>query len=226
MQTDEFLGRVQHKAHLATLGKAMRATRATLETLAERLGPDETRHLAAQLPHEIQLFLADAGMPMPEQILVCDHVQRRFQYRITTPIFTHHRGTIDVIDLEDGTCLVVYSTEADPRTMAPTQAALAQASGGSVRLLVNLRISASAWPCESCSCSMTSIGIATDPPRAPRRSIGNNIRSSLRMWSSSSAASSLKVSARPDATDGLAACTRSTLRAASTSGGRSRRSAA
>ena len=53
-----------------------------------------------------------------EQILVCDHVQRRFQYRITTPIFTHHRGTIDVIDLEDGTCLVVYSTEADPRTMA------------------------------------------------------------------------------------------------------------
>jgi uncharacterized protein (DUF2267 family) len=67
MQTQEFLGQVQNKAHLATLGEAMRATRATLETLAERLGPDETRHLAAQLPHEIQLFLADAGMPMPER---------------------------------------------------------------------------------------------------------------------------------------------------------------
>ncbi len=67
MQTQEFLGQAQNKAHLATLGEAMRATRATLETLAERLGPDETRHLAAQLPHEIQLFLADAGMPMPER---------------------------------------------------------------------------------------------------------------------------------------------------------------
>ena len=67
MQTQEFLGQVQNKAHLATLGEAMRATRATLETLAERLGPDEARHLAAQLPHEIQLFLADGGTPMPER---------------------------------------------------------------------------------------------------------------------------------------------------------------
>jgi uncharacterized protein (DUF2267 family) len=67
MQTEEFLGQVQNKAHLATLGEAMRATRATLETLAERLGPDETRHLAAQLPHEIQLFLADTGMSKPER---------------------------------------------------------------------------------------------------------------------------------------------------------------
>ena len=55
---------------------------------------------------------------MPEEILVNDDVQRRFQYRITAPMFTHHRGTIDVIDLGDDTCLVVYSTDADPRTMA------------------------------------------------------------------------------------------------------------
>ena len=59
-----------------------------------------------------------AGIPMPEEILVCDHAQRRFQYRLTVPMFQHHRGTIDVIDLHDGTCLVVYSTEADPRAMA------------------------------------------------------------------------------------------------------------
>ncbi|MEX0848241.1 MAG: SRPBCC family protein [Ilumatobacteraceae bacterium] len=59
-----------------------------------------------------------SGMPMPEEILVCDDTIRRFQYRITAPIFKHHRGTIDVIDLGDDTTLVVYSTEADPRTMA------------------------------------------------------------------------------------------------------------
>ena len=58
------------------------------------------------------------GIPMPEEILVCDHTQRRFQYRLLTPIIQHHRGTIDVLDLGDDTCVVVYSTECDPRAMA------------------------------------------------------------------------------------------------------------
>ncbi|MEI8238475.1 MAG: SRPBCC family protein [Actinomycetota bacterium] len=65
------------------------------------------------------IFLA-SGMAMPEEILVIDDAQRRFQYRITAPIFRHHRGTIDVIALADDECMVVYSTEADPRTMALT----------------------------------------------------------------------------------------------------------
>ena len=59
-----------------------------------------------------------SGMKMPEEILVRDSIERRLQYRITAPIFAFHRGTIDVIDLGDGTCEVVYSTDADPRTMA------------------------------------------------------------------------------------------------------------
>ena len=61
-----------------------------------------------------------SGMSMPETILVHDHVQRRFQYQITAPIFSFHRGSIDVLDLGDGTCAVVYTTDADPRTMALT----------------------------------------------------------------------------------------------------------
>jgi hypothetical protein len=63
-------------------------------------------------------IVTDAGLPIPEEILVVDGEQRRFQYRISAPPFRHHRGTIDVIDLEDETTLVVYSTEADPRAMA------------------------------------------------------------------------------------------------------------
>jgi hypothetical protein len=59
-----------------------------------------------------------AGFDLPEEILVQDDVQRRFQYRLDMPVIAHHRGTIDVIDLGDGTCLAVYATEADPRTMA------------------------------------------------------------------------------------------------------------
>jgi hypothetical protein len=67
-----------------------------------------------------RVIVLGSGMPLPEEILVIDDVQRRFQYRITAPIFKHHRGTIDVVDLGDDTSLVVYSTEADPRTMALT----------------------------------------------------------------------------------------------------------
>ncbi len=63
-------------------------------------------------------IITGAGIPMPEEILVRDDTQRRFQYRLKVPMFSHHRGTIDVIDLGDETCLVVYSTEADPRAMA------------------------------------------------------------------------------------------------------------
>ncbi len=59
-----------------------------------------------------------SGLALPEEILTRDPIQRRFQYRITVPIFRDHRGTIDVIDLGDETSLVVYSTDADPRTMA------------------------------------------------------------------------------------------------------------
>ncbi len=67
-----------------------------------------------------RIITLGSGLPMPEEILVRDETRRRFQYRITAPMFKHHRGTIDVIDLGDDTCLVVYSTEADPRTMALT----------------------------------------------------------------------------------------------------------
>jgi uncharacterized protein (DUF2267 family) len=99
MQTDEFLGQVQNKAHLATLGEAMRATRATLETLAERLGPDDTRHLAAQLPHEIQLFLSDAGLPVPERFSLDEFLLRvcareGIDLRVSTD---HARAVFDVL---------------------------------------------------------------------------------------------------------------------------------
>lgn len=59
-----------------------------------------------------------AGLPMPERLLTVDPSQRRLQYRITAPMFREHLGTIDVHDLEDGTSLVVYSTDADPAALA------------------------------------------------------------------------------------------------------------
>jgi len=59
-----------------------------------------------------------SGISLPEQIVTDDPLQRRFQYRITAPIVREHLSTLDVIDLGDGTSLVVYAVDADPATMA------------------------------------------------------------------------------------------------------------
>jgi hypothetical protein len=61
-----------------------------------------------------------SGIPMPEEILVNDPVLRRFQYRLDVPVVAFHRGTIDVLELDDGSCVVSYQTDCDPRTMALT----------------------------------------------------------------------------------------------------------
>lgn len=57
MQYRDFLGQVQHRARLADQQEALRATRATFETLAERLSGGEAHDLAAQLPRELGCFL-------------------------------------------------------------------------------------------------------------------------------------------------------------------------
>ncbi|GAA0643770.1 DUF2267 domain-containing protein [Salarchaeum japonicum] len=63
MKHDEFVGEVQHRAELPSRGRAIRATRAVLTTLGERLQPNEASDLAAELPLEIDYFLhnADSG---------------------------------------------------------------------------------------------------------------------------------------------------------------------
>jgi uncharacterized protein YndB with AHSA1/START domain len=65
-----------------------------------------------------RIITTRAGLPLPEEILENDPLQRRLRYRITAPLFAFHQGTVDVIDLEDGTCLAVYTTVCDPPTMA------------------------------------------------------------------------------------------------------------
>lgn len=74
--------------------------------------------VACQVEGTMRVITTGAGLPMPEQIVLRDDTQRRFQYEITAPIFQKHRGTIDVIELADDECLVVYSTDCEPRAMA------------------------------------------------------------------------------------------------------------
>jgi hypothetical protein len=59
-----------------------------------------------------------SGIPMPEELVTIDPLLRRFQYRITVGLFREHLSTIDVLDLDDGTSLVVYGVDAEPSMMA------------------------------------------------------------------------------------------------------------
>ena len=63
MDYDEFTGQVQHRLELSSTGQAVRAIRAVLTPLGERLQEGEATDLAGPLPMEIDQFLlqADSG---------------------------------------------------------------------------------------------------------------------------------------------------------------------
>lgn len=79
MDHDEFIGRVQQRAQLGSRGEAERATRATLETVGERISDGAADNLAAQLPQEIGEHLrrvASTQAGTGERFSVDDFFQR------------------------------------------------------------------------------------------------------------------------------------------------------
>lgn len=60
MNFDEFTGEITHRLELAGTGETLRAIRATLTTLGERLQEGEAKDLAANLPMEIDRYLTEA----------------------------------------------------------------------------------------------------------------------------------------------------------------------
>lgn len=61
MQFHEFIGKVQARAKLPSEASALKITRATLETLGERLLDEHAHQLASQLPSELGHHLEDRG---------------------------------------------------------------------------------------------------------------------------------------------------------------------
>ena len=57
MEYNEFITHVQSLAQSNSRAEAERATRATLETIKERIAADEAKELAAQLPQELSSYL-------------------------------------------------------------------------------------------------------------------------------------------------------------------------
>jgi hypothetical protein len=72
----------------------------------------------AKVDGTTRVITTASGIPMAEEIVTNDAIQRRFQYRLTGGIVRNHLGTIDVFDLGDGTSLVAYATDGEPDAMA------------------------------------------------------------------------------------------------------------
>jgi uncharacterized protein (DUF2267 family) len=89
MKYEEFIGKVRHRAGLATPDQAILATRVTLETLAERLGGHEAEHLSAQLPSELGLYLQLTGEEKAESFSLDE-----FFYRMSK------REGVNLVDAE------------------------------------------------------------------------------------------------------------------------------
>ena len=67
MNFDEFTGEIQHRLELPGTGETVRAIRATLMTLGQRIPEGNAQDIAASLPMEIKWYLTGA---------VSDHGQR------------------------------------------------------------------------------------------------------------------------------------------------------
>lgn len=100
MDYDRFIGLVQSRAHLPSMGAAVAATRATLQTLAERIGANEARHVAAQLPREIAFYLNESFLETGERFSFdefCQRVAKREPADLPDAIF-HARCVIETLE--------------------------------------------------------------------------------------------------------------------------------
>ena len=65
MKGEQFIAEVRNLAEVGSNEEAQKATRATLETLKERLAGNEPSNLAAQLPPEIAPYAEGEGAEKP-----------------------------------------------------------------------------------------------------------------------------------------------------------------
>ncbi len=76
MKYDEFIKEVQTRGNMESREEAEKATRATLETLAERLAGGEPHDLASQLPPELAGYLRYEGEETSEPFSLDEFFER------------------------------------------------------------------------------------------------------------------------------------------------------
>jgi uncharacterized protein (DUF2267 family) len=93
MTFHDFIGKVQNRTRLGTSGEAVRATRATMEVLGQRLFGGEAKDLAAQLPEEIGVYLTSNG---ESEAFGLDEFYRRVGKKegVDLPVAVHHARSV------------------------------------------------------------------------------------------------------------------------------------
>jgi uncharacterized protein (DUF2267 family) len=99
MKHDEFIGLVQNRARLSSRGDAERATKATLQTLGERLAGGEPKDLASQLPPHLAEYVLSSQAGMGERFSIDDFFQRVSEREgVDLPLAVFHaRAVIEVL---------------------------------------------------------------------------------------------------------------------------------
>lgn len=74
--------------------------------------------VAAHVDGPIRTLELATGIVLAERLLTVDRLTRHFVYRVESELVHSHLGAIDVIELGPDDTLCVYSTTAEPDTMA------------------------------------------------------------------------------------------------------------
>jgi uncharacterized protein (DUF2267 family) len=98
MNFDEFTGEVQHRLELADTGQSVRAIRATLLPLGQRLSAGNAEDLAASLPIEIQWYLAGAVHEHGQHFDWAEYVERVSEIEGSDPADAAHHARV-IVDL-------------------------------------------------------------------------------------------------------------------------------
>ena len=79
--------------------------------------PDLLHHwfpgvVGCEVAGDLRTVTLATGLTFEETILTCDPLLRRFQYRISGGLFTEHLASLDVIALDETSCLITYASDA------------------------------------------------------------------------------------------------------------------
>ncbi|WP_367319063.1 DUF2267 domain-containing protein [Streptomyces sp. HUAS ZL42] len=113
MQHDAFIGQVQSRARLDSRGAAERATRASLETLGERVPSTVAEKAAAQLPHEIGEHLRRVAHAPGEPFTGERMSQEEFFVRVA-----ERAGTTYPKAIHEARCVIEVADEATGGSLA------------------------------------------------------------------------------------------------------------
>ena len=102
MNFDEFTGQIQHRLELPGTGETVRAIRATLMTLGQRIPAGAAEDLAGSLPMEVRWYLTGAVSDHGQRFDWSEFVSRVSEIEETDPSTAayHARVIVDLVETQ------------------------------------------------------------------------------------------------------------------------------